>query len=60
MPSKVIDLVFGSLIHGMNQMDKGVLAHGLNVLSESEQDALLKRYLSIYHAKTLAQVLRRH
>lgn len=59
MPSRVIDLVFGSLMYCVDLMDKRLVQPGLNELSEKQQDNLMVKYLSTYHAKTLDELLRR-
>lgn len=59
LPSKVLDLVYGSLIYCANLLDKRMVGAGLHELSDTAQGELTKKYLEIYKAKSLEDVFRK-
>ena len=59
LPSKVLDLVYGSLIYCANVLDMGAIGPGLHAISESDQYELEGKYLAVYKAKSLGELLRK-
>lgn len=48
LPSKVLDLVYGSLVYSLNQLDLGRVKPGLHNLSKEEEEKIVQVYQKIY------------
>lgn len=48
LPSKILDLVYASIVYGINLLDDRLVKPGLNEISEEDQERIAKMYLSVY------------
>lgn len=49
VPSKILDLVYGSLVYCINKLDNGFSIKGLNNLTHIEQQEIVREYNKVYN-----------
>ena len=49
IPSKILDLVYGSLVWSINELDKNYVKAGIQNITDSCQELIAREYLKIYN-----------